>query len=378
MNRLARCYSIADLRRAAKRRLPWPVWEFLEGGSDDEWSLRNNERAFHRYSLLPRSLADVRQIDTATTVLGQRLEWPVMLAPTGMSRLYHGHGEPAVARAAARTGTLYSLSTYSSYTLEEIARAAPGPKMFQLFTSPGWDMSLELIDRAGAAGYDALCLTVDTTAPPNKERDYRTGIYTGAFSTRSVLSVLAHPRWLVGLLRGGAPRLANLGVGIREAKLLQWKEANQLDWGRVERIRDRWPRRFALKGVLSVADARRAAGIGVDAIIVSNHGGRQLDTVPAPIDLVAGMTEAVGHDLEILMDSGVRRGTDVLKALALGAKGVLIGRPYLYGLAAAGEAGVMRAIQILKDELIRDMTLLGAASLSVLDRSYLFGAPDGR
>jgi len=301
-----------------------------------------------------------------------------MLAPTGMSRLYHEHGEPAVVRAAARTGTLYSLSTYSSYTLEEIARAASGPKMFQLFISPGWETSLRLIDRVRAADYDVLCLTVDTTAPPNKERDYRTGIYTGAFSTRSVLSVLAHPRWLLGLLRGGAPRLANLGVGIREAKILQWKEANQLDWERVARIRDRWPRRFALKGVLSVVDAHRAAGIGVDAIIVSNHGGRQLDTVPAPIDLVAAMAEAVGRDLEILMDSGVRRGTDVLKALALGAKGVLIGRPYLYGLAAAGEAGVMRAIQILKDELVRDMTLLGAPNLSVLDRSYLFGAPADR
>ena len=378
MNRLERCYSIADLRREAKRRLPRPVWEFLEGGSDDEWSLRNNERAFRRYSLMPRSLADVRLIDTATTVLGQRLEWPVMLAPTGMSRLYHEHGEPAVVRAAARTGTLYSLSTYSSYTLEEVARVASGPKMFQLFISPGWETSLRLIDRVRAADYDVLCLTVDTTAPPNKERDYRTGIYTGAFSTRSVLSVLAHPRWLLGLLRGGAPRLANLGVGIREAKILQWKEANQLDWERVARIRDRWPRRFALKGVLSVVDAHRAAGIGLDAIIVSNHGGRQLDTVPAPIDLVAAMAEAVGRDLEILMDSGVRRGTDVLKALALGAKGVLIGRPYLYGLAAAGEAGVMRAIQILKDELVRDMTLLGAPNLSVLDRSYLFGAPADR
>lgn len=370
MSRLDRCYSIADLRREARRRLPWPVWEFLEGGSDDEWSLHDNERAFHRYLLVPRSLADIRHVDASTTVLGQKVEWPVLLAPTGLSRLYHAAGEIGVARAAAATGTLYSLSTFSSHLLEEVARATSGPKMFQLFTSPGWEKSLELIDRAWAAEYDALCLTVDTTAAPNKERDRRSGLESGRLSARSMASVLAHPRWVLGLIRGGPPKLANLGVGLREAKAVQWKEADQLDWERAKQIRDRWRRPFVLKGVLSAADARRAAEIGVDAVIISNHGGRQLDTVPAPIDLVSTFAEAVGDRLEILVDSGFRRGTDVLKALSLGAKAVLVGRAYLYGLAAGGEAGVQRAIQILKDEVTRDMKLLGAPRISALDRSF--------
>lgn len=371
MSRLKRCYSIADLRREARRRLPWPIREFLEGGSDDEWSLRNNERAFCRYALMPRSLADVSEIDMTTTVLGQSVAWPVLLAPTGMSRLYHRHGELAVARAAGRAGTLYSLSTYSSHTLEEVARAASGPKLFQLFTNPGWEKSLGLIDRAKAAGYDALCLTVDTTAAPNRERDYRTGVYSGRLSLRSIGSVLAHPRWLFGLIRGGRLRLANLGVSVEEGKRLQWAEANQLNWEVAKRIRDRWSGPLALKGMMAVADARRAARIGVDAVIISNHGGRQLDAVPAPIDLVAEFAQAVGDDLEILIDSGIRRGSDVLKALALGAKAVLIGRAYLYGLAAGGEAGVMCALEILKEELRRDMALLGAPSLGALNRHFV-------
>jgi L-lactate dehydrogenase (cytochrome) len=370
MSRLDRCYSIADLRCEARRCLPWPVWEFLEGAADDEWSLRNNERAFHRYTLIPHSLTDIRHIDTRTTVLGRTVDWPVLLAPTGMSRLYHAAGEIGAARAAAATGTFYSLSTYSSQSLEAVAQATSGPKIFQLFTSPGWEKSLELIDRARAAGYQALCLTVDTTAAPNKERDHRSGLESGRFSARSVLSVLAHPRWALGFVRGGPPTLANLGVGVRVAKALQWKEADQLDWERAKQIRDRWPGPFALKGVLCVDDARRAAEIGIDAVIISNHGGRQLDSVPAPIDLVAAFATAVGDRIEILVDSGFRRGTDVLKALTLGAKGVLVGRPYLYGLAAGGEAGVRRAIEILKDEIVRDMRLLGASKLALLDDSF--------
>ena len=371
MGRLERCHSIADLRRLALRRLPWMMREFLEGGSDDEWSLRENRRAFSRYALIPRALTNVSHIDTSTTVLGQRVAWPVLLAPTGASRMYHAEGELGVARAAARTDTLYGLSLYSTVPLEAVASATTAPKMFQLFTGPGRERGLALLDRARAAGYGALCLTVDTAAPPNKERDYRTGLATGRFPARSVASAVAHPRWLYGLVRSGFPRLANLDVGVAEARDHQWREAAQLDWDLAKRLRDRWPGPFALKGVLRVEDARRAAAAGFDAIIVSNHGGRQLDGVPAPIELVADFVDAVGDELEVLVDSGFRRGTDVVKALALGARAVLVGRAYLYGLAAGGEAGVVRAIEILREELLRDLTLLGAASVASLDRSFV-------
>jgi L-lactate dehydrogenase (cytochrome) len=372
MSRLSRCHNIADLRSAGLRRLPLVVREFLEGGSDDEWSLRNNREAFARHTLVPRPLVDVSRIDMSTTLLGQEVDWPVVLAPTGMSRLYHAAGELAVARAAAGTGTLYSLSTYSSQSLEEVSAATAAPKMFQLFTSPGLEQSFELIERARAAGYQVLCLTVDTTAPPNKERDVRTGLERGGLSLASLLSILAHPRWVAGLVGRGALELANLGVPVTKAREHQWREADRLSWEIAQRIRERWRGPLALKGMMGLRDAERAAAIGVDAIILSNHGGRQLDSLPAPIDRVADFVDAVGDRVEILMDSGIRRGTDVLKALALGASGCLVGRPYLYGLAAGGEAGVVRAIEILKAEIERDMKLLGAPDVAVLDRSFIW------
>ena len=371
MSRLERCRNIADLQRLAARRLPWAMREFLEGGSDDEWSLDNNRSAFERIALLPRTGVDVSDIDLSATALGQRFDWPVALAPTGMTRMYHADGECAAARAAAQTGTLYSLSTFSSESLEAVAESTSGPKMFQLFTAPGWERSMNLIDRAKAAGYQILCLTVDTTAPPNKERDLRTGIAAGGLTMRSLASMATHPRWVAGLLRGGMPKLANLGVDARSAHELQWKEAGQLCWDDIIRIRDRWPGPFALKGILRPEDVIRAAEVGVDAVIASNHGGRQLDAVAAPIDQLPMLVDVAGDQLEIWLDSGIRRGTDVVKALALGARMCLVGRPYLYGLAAGGESGVMRSIEILRAELVRDMKLVGASRITDLDRSLV-------
>jgi isopentenyl diphosphate isomerase/L-lactate dehydrogenase-like FMN-dependent dehydrogenase len=288
-----------------------------------------------------------------------------------MTRLYHGSGECAAARAAGRHGTLYGLSTYSSETLETVAEAASGPLMFQLFTSPGWERSLALVDRAKAAGYALLCVTVDTTAPPNKERDLRTGLASGGLSLRGALSLAARPRWAAGVLRGGLPRLANLDAGASGATALQWKEADRLTWERIARIRERWQRPLVLKGVLRPDDAQRAARIGVDAIIASNHGGRQLDTAAAPLDQLPDLVEAVGERMEVWIDSGIRRGTDVVKALALGARLCLVGRAYLYGIAAGGEAGVERAIEILRTELVRDLKLLGAPRLADLDPGFV-------
>ncbi len=373
--KLERCHSIADLQRIARRRLPWPIREFLEGGAGREWSIHNNVAAFSRWALVPRSLADVGERDLSARVFGRDLSWPVMLAPTGMSRLYHGHGELAVARAATGTGTLYSLGTFGSFTIEQVAEVCPGPKMFQLYINGGLERSLTLIDRAKAAGYDALCLTVDSAAAPNKLRDLRSGFDHGGVTPRGLLSILAHPRWVLGLARGGPLKLANLDVGAGDAKKIQWEDADRLSWDLALRIRDRWGGPFALKGILSPADAALAAERGVDAVILSNHGGRQMDALPAPVDMLPDVVDAVGDRLEVLIDSGVRHGGDVLKALALGAKGVFIGRPYLYGLAAGGEAGVRRALQILRSELERDMTLLGVPRLAQIERSSVRPAP---
>lgn len=371
MDRLQRSRNVADLRRRAARRLPRPIWEFLEGGADDEWSVRENRAAFGRWALVPRAAVDVRRVDLATRALGLPLDLPVALAPTGMTRMYHSAGEAAVARAAAQAGALYALSTYSSQPLEDVAAAAAGPKMFQLFTAPGWERSLELVDRAKAAGYDVLCLTVDTSAPSNKERDLATGLARGRLSPRSIASIAAHPHWVLSLLRGGPLRLANLDVAARDAEEATWREADRLTWEHVARIRERWPGPFALKGVLRAQDAVRAAELGVDAVIASNHGGRQLDGVPASIDCVSGLVDAAGDRLEVWVDSGIRRGTDVLKALALGARLCLVGRPYLYGLVAGGEAGVARTLAIFREELARDMKLLGVPRLADLDRSFV-------
>jgi L-lactate dehydrogenase (cytochrome) len=371
VSRLARCRNVADLQRLARRRLPWPMREFLEGGADDEWTLLRNRAAYEGLALLPRVGVDVGRIDLATSALGQRLDWPVALAPTGMTRLYHPDGECGAARAAGRHGTLYALSTYSSQPLETVAEAATGPLMFQLFTSPGWELSLSLVDRAKAAGYAILCVTVDTTAPPNKERDLRTGLAAGGLSLRGALSLAARPRWVARLVRGGFPRLANFEVGARGAHALQWREADRLSWERIARLRERWQGPFVLKGVLRPDDAQRAAQLGVDAIIASNHGGRQLDTAAAPLDQLPDLVEAVGERLEVWIDSGIRRGSDVVKALALGARLCLVGRPYLYGIAAGGEAGVERAIEILRTELERDLKLLGAPRPADLDPSFV-------
>ncbi|MDZ7784034.1 MAG: alpha-hydroxy acid oxidase [Halioglobus sp.] len=371
MGTLDRCHSIADLRRVALRRLPWPMREFLEGGSDDEWTLANNRAAFNRYSLVPRSLCDVTAIDTSVHVLGQRLAWPVMLAPTGMTRMYHGGGEVAVARAAANTDTVYALSTYSSQSIEQVREVNSGPRIFQLFSNPGWEIALGLVERAAAADYSALCYTVDTTAAPNKERDYRTGVAGSRAVPRSLLSILRRPRWVAGLARGGPMTLANLGIKPTEVEKYQWREATRMSWDKLAQLRARWRGPLLVKGILSVEDARRAVDEGVDGIVISNHGGRQMDCVPAPIDLVEEFAAALQGRADIIVDSGFRRGSDVLKALALGASAVMVGRAYLYGLAAGGEAGVVRAITLLREEIVRDMRLMGLNRLSDIDAGFV-------
>ena len=370
--RLDQCHSIDDLRRRARRRLPSPLFHYIDGGADDEVTLGRNTAAFQDYDLLPSQLHDVAQVDLSTTLLGRRIDWPVMLSPTGMSRLFHHHAEPAVARAAARTGTFYGLSTLATTGLEAIAQAAPGPKMFQVYVFRDRGLTREFVDRCQDAGYDALCLTVDMAVAGNRERDRKTGMtMPPSFTLASLASFLAHPAWAANLLRHPDFSLANVAhradVGSGGAiSLIDYVNA-QLDpsvtWQDAAWLAKAWGGKFVIKGIQTVADARRAADIGAHAVMVSNHGGRQLDGVAAPVDCIAAIAEAVGDRIEIILDGGVRRGTHVLKALALGADACAVGRAYLYGLAAGGYDGVMRALTLLRGEIARDMALLGCRTV---------------
>ena len=384
--RLADCHDIADLRRLARRRLPAAVFHFADGGAEDEATLRRNTRAFDALPLTPRYLVDVGAIDTSTEALGLRLDWPVMLAPTGLSRVFHRDGELGAARAAARAGALYTLSSGASTRLEDVAAASDGPVMFQIYCYRDRGLTAEFIDRCKAARYHALCLTIDVPVPGYRQRD----LYTGASlpprpSLGGVFDALRRPAWLRGYLAGPPIRIENvahrLSAADRSPRSVMRYVTEQfdpaIDWRDAAWMIERWGGPFVIKGVLSVADARRAADIGASAISVSNHGGRQLDGAPAAIERLGPVVDAVGDRIEVLLDGGVRRGRHVVAALALGAKAVLIGRPYIWGLAAGGEAGVDRALRLLREETIRCMALTGRRRVADIDRTLLDDAPDG-
>jgi L-lactate dehydrogenase (cytochrome) len=380
MPALARCHNVEDFRRRARRKLPAPLFHYIDGGADDEATLRNNTAAFERYRLIPRILQDVTRTDLRTRVLGCELDMPLLLAPTGMSRFFHHQGELAVARAAARFGTLYSLSTVATTSIEEVARASAGPKLFQLYVLRDPGINDELIDRCAAAGFTALCLTVDTVVQGNRERDLRTGMTVPpALTPASFASFFARPRWCWRFLTSPRLQMANVAHRIAEgstqvsslASYINGQFDRALNWRAAERIRARWNGPFAIKGVLSAADARRAADIGASAVIVSNHGGRQLDGVPAPVEVIGEIAAAVGGRVEIILDGGVRRGSHVLRALALGATACMMGRPYLYGLAAGGQAGVERVLALLRAEIERDLILAGRPRLTDIDPSLI-------
>ncbi len=369
--RLDRCNNIADLRRMAKQRLPAPMFHYIDGGSDDEWSLRRNTTAFDDYELLPNYLRDISAIDTSTTLLGQKISWPVFLAPTGMSRLFHHEAEPAVARAAQKSGTFYTLSTMGTTRIEEIAAQGAGPWMFQIYILKDRALTTEFVERCKAAKYQALCLTVDTALAGNRERDRVTGmVLPPRFSLKSFASFAAHPRWAFHLLKNPDFQIANVvhRVGkLGTVSLIDYVNGQfdrTVTWDDVAWLVKQWGGPFVLKGIQTPADAKRAVDVGASAIMISNHGGRQLDAAPAPIDCLAAIRDAVGDRLELIVDGGVRRGTHILKALALGANAVSIGRPYLYGLAAGGQVGVERALGMLKSELERSLALLGCRTIA--------------
>ena len=357
---LSRCHNFADLRELAKRRLPAPMFHYIDGGSDDEWSLRRNTAAFDDYELLPNYLRDISAIDLSTTLLGQKLAWPVFLAPTGMSRLFHHEAEPAVARAAQKFGTYYTLSTMGTTRIEDIAAQGSGPWMYQIYILKDRGLTTEFVERCKAAKFQALCLTVDTPLAGNRERDRVTGMtLPPRFTLKSFASFAAHPRWALHLLRNPNFQLANVAhklATLGTVSLIDYVN-RQFDrtvtWDDVAWLVKQWNGPFVLKGIQSPADAKRAVEVGATAIMISNHGGRQLDATPAPIDCVAPIRDAIGSKLELIVDGGVRRGTHVLKALALGANGCSIGRGYLYGLASGGQVGVEYALELLRSERAR-------------------------
>jgi L-lactate dehydrogenase (cytochrome) len=378
--KLERCFNISDLRRMAKARLPAPMFHYIDGGADDEWTLRRNTTAFESYELVPNYLCDISAVDLRTTVLGQKLAWPVFLAPTGMSRLFHHDAEPAAARAAQKFGTLYTLSTMGTTRIEDIASQGNGPWMFQIYILKDRGLTTEFVARCKAAKFHALCLTVDTALAGNRERDRVTGmVLPPRFTLKSFASFAAHPRWAFHLLMNPDFELANVAhrapVNAKGTVSLIDYVNGQFDrtvtWDDVAWLIEQWGGPFAIKGLQSPADAKRAMEVGATAIMISNHGGRQLDATPAPVDCIAPMRDAIGDGLELIVDGGVRRGTHVIKALALGANACSVGRPYLYGLAAGGQAGVERALQLLRSELERSVALLGCRSLGEIGPGHV-------
>jgi len=385
LSRLDRCHSIADLRRIARRRLPRGVFDYIDGGADDEVSLANNSAAFAHLQLVPQVLTDVAEVDSSTEVMGRRIDMPLVLAPTGLSRLFHHLGERAVARAAARAGTVYSLSSASTVSIEDIGALTDGPKWFQIYVWRDRALLSDFMARCRAAGFDALCLTVDVQVAGNRERDLRNGMaLPPRLTARLALDVLRHPLWWANLLARPPLTLANVATSMQVegtglTTMVDYVNAQfdrSVTWDDARWMIDQWGGPFAIKGILDPADAQRAVAAGATGIIVSNHGGRQLEHAPAPIEVLPEIAAAVAGRADVILDGGVRRGTDVLKAVALGAKACMAGRPYLYGLAAGGEAGVDRALGLLKDEIRRDMALLGVRDLGQLGPARIRARPE--
>lgn len=376
--------NVADLRRLAERRLPRVVFDYIDGGAEDEVTLRENTRAYDEVSFRPRGAVAVAECDLRTTVLGTELALPFLLAPLGSTRLFYPRGEVVAARAAGAAGTAYALSTLSGSTIEEVREASSGPLWYQLYLVGGRDVATKAIERARAAGYSALVVTIDTAVAGLRERDLRNGVkelLAGAplAMLPSVPQVLARPLWLSRfLLDGGLMRFPNVVLDdgpMRYVDVGPALERSTVTWQDLRWIREAWDGPIAVKGVLTVEDARRAIDEGADAIVVSNHGGRQLDGAPATLRVLPEIVDAVGGRVEVLMDGGIRRGSHIARALCLGARAVLVGRAYAYGLGAGGGAGVARAIEILRSEVVRTLKLLGCASTAHLDRSFVSVPP---
>ena len=374
------CYNVQDFRKLAKKNLPAPIFHYIDGGSDDEVTLKRNTDSFSKCDLVPNILASVGQPDLSTNVFGTKIDMPLFLSPTAMQKLYHHDGDKASARAAEKFGTFYSMSTMATSSIEEISNISGGPKLFQLYIHKDQKLTDNLIDRCKSSGFKGLCLTVDTVVAGNRERDHRWGFTTPPKLTlKSLLSFATHPKWSINYLLNEKFQLANvshftkngssIAKGVMEYINEQYDPA--MSWKDAEYCVKRWGGPFALKGVMSVDDAKRAVDIGASAIMLSNHGGRQLDGSRSPFDQLPEIADAVGGKIEIILDGGIRRGTHVLKALSLGATACSFGKGFLFALGAGGQKGVEKILQNMKDEITRDMILLGKKSIKDLNSSNI-------
>ena len=378
--RLKNCHNVDDLRLLAKQRLPGPIFHYIDGAADDEVTYRRNTSAFDDCDLVPNVLAGVEDIDMSVTVLGQKLDMPIFCSPTALQRLFHHDGERAVAKAAEKYGTMFGVSALGTVSLSEIGETISTPKLFQFYFHKDRGLNDAMVERAQEAGFNALALTVDTITGGNRERDLYTGFTSPPkFTLRSLMSFAVHPGWALNYffrekfelaeLKDFIQKGSNIAISIGDyfAEMLD----QSMNWADAEQLRAKWSGPFCLKGIMSVADAQKAVDIGADAIMVSNHGGRQLDGSRSPFDQISEISDAVGDKVDVILDGGVRRGTHVLKAIAAGAKACSGGRMYLYSLAAAGQPGVEKALGNLRTEIERDMKLLGVTNISQINRTML-------
>ncbi|MEL6551522.1 MAG: alpha-hydroxy acid oxidase [Pseudomonadota bacterium] len=377
---LQNCHNFQDFRALAKRRLPSPIFHYIDGAADDEVTYRRNTSAYDDVDLIPSVLNGVAEVDMSVEVMGQKLDMPVYCAPTALQRLFHHEGERGVAKAATKHGTMFGVSSLATVTVEEIEKLAPGPKMFQFYFHKDRGLNDALLERAKAANFNVMALTVDTITGGNRERDLRTGFTSPPKLTpSSVFSFATHPMWAWNFftkekfdmphLSGHVSAGTNLAVSVGDYFSTMLDQ--DMNWKDAEELCKKWDGQFALKGIMSVEDAKRAVDIGCTGIMVSNHGGRQLDGARAPFDQLAEICDAVGDKIDVVCEGGIQRGTHVLKALSVGAKACSGGRLYLYALAAAGGAGVEKALGNLRTEIERDMKLMGITSLDQLSRENL-------
>jgi len=376
---LRSCHNFQDFRRLAKRRLPSPIFNYIDGAADDELTYRRNTEAFESCDLVPHVLRGVENVDLSVTVMGQKLALPVYCSPTALQRLFHHQGERAVAAAAAKYGTMFGVSSLGTVSLEELRKTHDTPQVYQFYFHRDRGLNRAMLQRAKDAGVNIMMLTVDSITGGNRERDLRTG-FTIPFrlTPAAILQFAIKPMWGINYLRHERFRLPQLdqhvdmgGDTLSIGRYLSEMLDPSMNWDDVAEMVQQWQGQFCLKGIMSADDARRAADIGCTGIVVSNHGGRQLDGSRASFDQLAEIVDAVGDRLDVLMDGGVQRGSHVLKALSIGAKAVGLGRYYLYPLAAAGQAGVERALGLMQAELVRDVKLMGCTATGQLSRSNL-------
>ena len=374
------CHNVKYFRSLAKSRLPSPIFHYIDGAADDEVTYRRNTEAYDQCDLVPNVLTGVEKVDMSTTVMGQKLDLPIYCAPTALQRLFHPDGEIGVGKAAEKFGTMFGVSSLGTASIEEISNLISTPKLFQLYVHKDQSLNDYLIDQCKEHKFDTMAVTVDSLVGGNRERDLYTGFTIPLnLSLKSIISFATHPAWAFNYFTKPKWQLSNLNQHVTEGTNLMTSVGdyftkmldNSLSWKKIEQINSKWGKPFAIKGIMSVEDAKKAVDVGASAIMISNHGGRQLDGSRSPFDQLEEIVNAVGDKIDVICEGGIRRGTHILKALSLGAKACSGGRMYLYALAAGGQKGVERALSNLKKEIERDMILMGVSNISELSKKNL-------